>query len=110
MPPMTEMGQSRSFDHVNVTSAFPLIATESQTSTHVGDGPKGDIDGLHVVAPAGPCGRRSLQWRGHLSGPATEDVHGKQNGKGDPDSNVHVADPSAQRIRSGVIEAEGSCD
>jgi hypothetical protein len=42
-PKMTEKGQRRSFDRVRVTSAFPLIATESRTSHHVGNGPISDI-------------------------------------------------------------------
>jgi hypothetical protein len=40
---MSALGQSQTFDDVCITSAFPLMATKSRTSHHVGDGPKADI-------------------------------------------------------------------
>jgi hypothetical protein len=39
---MSAMGQSQTSDDVRVTSALSLIATKSQTSHHVGDGPEAD--------------------------------------------------------------------
>jgi hypothetical protein len=86
-----------------VMPASPPRADIGERDGHVRFVSIGDIDGFHVVAKLSstyqgsgrPCGGGSLQWRGHLSGPATEDVQGKQNGKGDPNSSMYVADPSA---------------
>src|SRR5258706_1489748 len=47
--PMSDLGQSRRFDDVRVTSAFPPIATKERTSRDVSNVPEADITSLHSI-------------------------------------------------------------
>jgi len=61
------LGQSRLKSDVRITSAFPLIATESRTSHHAGDGPEATVAVIRsvelIVQPDPRCA--ILYARGH---------------------------------------------
>jgi hypothetical protein len=80
-------------------SALPPKADIHSRDQDVCFGPIGDIDGLHVVAKLSSTYHGSaralrsafIAVAGALERSGQEDVQGKQNGKCDPNSNVHVA-------------------